>query len=326
MSRGRIGSLLATILLAGLAVLALSNLQYIQDAASYHQYQPSSEITALADDAGMNERGRFLFYASQPSLEGAKSFDTYCGKTEKSTAILGCYNGRKIYIYDIKDPRLAGIRPTTAAHEMLHAAYARLSSSDREMVDRLLDREYETIKNDSQLADRMAFYDRTQPGEHMNELHSIIGTEKKEVSPELEEYYRRYFSDRSKVIAQHEQYYSLFAELRERADTLTGQIDTLRGTLERDRAAYDAQVAALQSSIAEFNSRAENGQFESQAAFARERQALFARSASLEDLRARINGVITEYNRLIEELNAIAIETEELNRSIDSNLAPAPSI
>lgn len=325
MSRLRTGSLFAAMLFFAVTIFAALNFERIQDAITYHQYEPTSAIAALADDSGMSERGRFLFYTSQPSLESSDTFSQKCGKKEITTAILGCYDGQRIYVYDITDERIAGIRPTTAAHEMLHAAYRRLDDAERRMVNQLLEAEYDKLKDDKELSGRMAFYARTQPGERENELHSIIGTEVAVISDELEEYYARYFSDRSMVIAQRQQYFSVFEQLRNRAEVLNARTGSLDEQIKSDREAYSAESADLQQAIDSLNFRARSGYFTSQDDFDSERQALVARNAALESLRVRLNDTISEYNQLVAELNGIAIETNELNKSIDSNVEPAPS-
>ncbi len=320
------GSFTLTALVLIAVIAALYNAQLIKDAVLYYQYSPDTTIASFVSTTGMSERGKFLFYASHPSLEEAAAFNAQCSNHEHPAAVLGCYKGDKIYIYNVVDVRLDGIRPTTAAHEMLHAAYARLSSTEKLRVNALLESEYEKLKDDADLSGRMDFYAVTQPGEHANELHSIIGTEIANISVELEEYYARYFSDRSKVIGQHQQYQALFIELNNRADTLSQQIDTLGEEIKEKRAAYDADASTMQRDIATFNRRAQQGGFESQTAFNRERQLLVARTASLETARDEINTAITNYNALVVELKEVALETETLNRSIDSKLEPAPSV
>lgn len=326
MSRKGAGSLVAVLLFTAAGIVAALNIQYLQDTVLYHQYEPNAMVASFAADSGMSDHGKFLFYASHPSLSDAQSFNQQCGMVEKTAAVLGCYDGRNIYIYDITDARLAGVRPTTAAHEMLHAAYKRLSNTDRERVNTLLAAEYAKLKDNEELAGRMAFYERTQPGERDNELHSIIGTEIGSISGDLETYYKRYFADRSKVVAQHENYASLFKELRDRADELDTQINQLEGRIVEQRAAYDAELKAVQAAIASFNGRAQRGEFTSQAAFDQERRGIVAKTNQLDSLRAEINDAITRYNALIEELNAIATETNTLNRSMDSKIEPAPSL
>ena len=62
--------------------------------------------------------------------------------------MLGCYILNKgIYVYDITDDRLAGVRQVTTAHEMLHAAYDRLSVKERAQVDAMTAAAYEKLDN-----------------------------------------------------------------------------------------------------------------------------------------------------------------------------------
>lgn len=209
---------------------------------------------------------------------------------------------------------------------MLHAGFRRLSDKDKEVVGALIDAEYEKLKNNEELASRMAFYERTQPGERQNELHSIIGTEVRDIHPELEAHYRRYFSDRTKVVSQHEQYYVLFKELQVRAETIKQELSNLKEYIDSQTVSYAAKLSELNSAIANFNARADRGEFESRSDFNRERQVLMARSAELRELQGAIEAAVQRYNTLVIELNGIATETDALNRSMDSQLAPAPSL
>lgn len=280
----------------------------------------------MTDRTAMSGRGEFLFYASQPSVEGTQAFNDKCARVEQSSAILGCYDGRNIYIYDIKNAKLDGIREVTAAHEMLHAAYQRLNDSERGKIDALVEAEYAKLSGNKEFSERMAFYARTEPGERDNELHSIIGTEVTSISPELEQHYRMYFTDRSKVVALHTQYASVFYGLQARGQELSVELDALADSIEAASSAYNQATARLNADIEGFNNRANSGNFSSQAQFNSERAALVARVADLESQRAAINANRERYNNLREELVAIASESAALNRSIDSSLAPAPSI
>jgi hypothetical protein len=228
----------------------------------------------------------------------------------------------------VTNPKLDGIREVTSAHEMLHAAYMRLSDEERSAVDTLVEAEYTKLSSNDEFAERMAFYARTEPGERDNELHSIIGTEVATISPELERHYARYFDDRSKVVALHTQYASVFASLQSRSNELSEQLTVLADTIEHNSDAYNVRVAQLNKDIASFNARANSGEFNTQAQFDAERAKLNARVVDLEQLRSTINSDRIAYNELREELLSIASESDALNRSIDSGsaLAPSPSL
>jgi hypothetical protein len=309
-----------------ITLVLLINRQQILDHLSVWQYTPSNEIVAFADRTAMSDRGEFLFFASHPSLEGTQVFNDKCSRIEKSTAILGCYDGSRIYVYDVPNAKLDGIREVTSAHEMLHAAYLRLSDEERTRIDALVEAEYAKLSNDTNFAERMAFYARTEPGERDNELHSIIGTEVVSVSPALEAHYKKYFDDRSKVVALHTQYASIFAELQARSEELSTQLTALAQRIEERSAAYNAAVNQLNQDIASFNARANSGGFSSQADFNNQRNGLVGRAQSLEGQRTAINVDREAYEALREELTSIASESEALNQSIDSSLAPAPSL
>lgn len=328
MKASRVGQIITIViigLLAGAAVTALLNRQYIVDQLTVWQYKPSADVAAVAERSTMSEQGKFYFYASQPVIEGTQAFNDQCGRREPGTAILGCYTGGFIYIYDVKDPRLDGIREVTAVHEMLHAAYERLGEDERNRVNALVEAEYRSMKGDKELAERLEFYDRTQPGERLNELHSIIATEKLSVSSELDAWYSRYLTNRGFVVELHNRYEGLFRQLRERADELSAELEALGRQIETETASYNNDVRALNTDIAAFNARAAAGEFDSQAQFASERNELASRSSTLDQLRAKINGDVTLYESKRAELETIASQSEALNRTIDSSLAPTPS-
>lgn len=314
---------LAAVVIAGLLLL---NRQFIVDQMVIWQYQPTTEISAMVDRTSMTGTATRYFYASRPAVEDSDNFNKNCGRKEQGTAILGCYNGSQIFIYDVTDARLDGVREVTAAHEMLHAAYDRLSDSKRQQVDQLLEVEYNKLKSDAEFTDRMAFYARTEPGERDNELHSVIGTEVSSISPELESYYRQYFTDRSVVTKLHDAYAAVFSDLQAKGQQLTDQLTALAANVDKQSTRYNKDVAVLNDDIAGFNARATSGGFVSQAQFQSERATLTSRAVQLDDLRAAINADVTRYNQLRADLERVAGQSQALNRSIDSTLAPAPSL
>jgi hypothetical protein len=325
-SVGVITSLVAFFLCLAGAYLLLINRTFVLDQLSVWQYKPTNEIASFVDRTGMNDTGKFYFYASQPSLLEAANFNKECDRKEESTAILGCYDGRYIYIYNILNKDIDGIREVTAVHEMLHAAYDRLDETKKREVDTLLEAEYEKLKDNKDFSERMAFYARTEPGERDNELHSVIGTEVTDISPALESHYSQYFKSRSKVVGLHEKYASIFSSLQARADTLSAELTQLGDKIEAASAAYNKAITQFNSDVSEFERRAENDDFSTQAEFDRGRNALLARADQLEISRQSINNDVDRYNILRDELASIASQSEALNRSIDSSLAPAPSL
>lgn len=300
--------------------------QYAIDQIVVWQYHPTSEVASIASRAQLSSHGKFIFYAAQPSVEDATSFNKDCTSVEQSTAILGCYAHEQIYVYNVTDSRLDGIKETTAAHEMLHAAYERLSAGERQHVNGLLEAEYAKLKDDKDFSARMAIYARTEPGERDNELHSIIGTEVHTISPALETYYAQYFTNRQALVDLHDDYSALFTQLSAKKDALAKQLTALQAQISTETDQYNNAVARLNADIEAFNNKAASNGFKSQGEFDTERAALLNRINALDDQRAAVNNDIATYQDLYTQYQAVVGQSETLNRSIDSKLAPAPSL
>lgn len=268
-----------------------------------------------------------MLYASHPTLDGSQAFNKYCGRKEQHAAILGCYANNRIYLFDITDKRLDGIREVTAAHEMLHAVYVRLSEGERNRLGELLEKEYQRLSADDEYRDRMAFYERTQPGERQNELHSIIGTEMRDIDPALESHYKKYFADRHKVVTLHDGYSKVFREYKTKSDDLKAQIDASKSQLERQTNEYAATYERLDADIERFQQRAgERDGFASQNEFAAARRALESRITAANTLRTSVIATEKRVNELISEYNSTIEWSQDLYKSLDSTLAPAPTV
>lgn len=303
------------------------NRQYIADSISFWQYQPATAVAQITSRADLSDAGTFALYSAQPLVTTGDTFNTHCNKQEEHTAILGCYVNNRIYLYDVTDPRLDGIKEVTAAHEMLHAVYQRLSGNEKSTVDALLEAEYEKLKNDPAYTERMAYYERAEPGQRDNELHSIIGTEIASLDPTLEAHYKKYFNDRSKVVALYKTYNAAFTALKDKQAQLSTQLDALSNQIEAASATYDANIRQLSADIETFNVKAQTtGGFTTRTQFDAERQALVNRSNTLTAQRDKINGMIRQFNTLKDEYNETVTQSNDLYKSIDSSLTPAPKV
>lgn len=280
-------------------------------------YEPSPRIEAVNERIKLTPRGTELFYASSPSIDGKEEFNQRCQSTERTTAMLGCYFQRKIYLYDVQNPELDGAIEVTAAHEMLHAAYDRLNPFERQRVDAMIETEYENVRHNPEISSLMEYYREAEPGEEWNELHSMIGTMIADISPELETYYKKYFADRQHVVQLNARYSEVFRQVETRANELAAAIKAEGVALEADLARYDADRAQLEIDIQTFNQRASSGGFTSQSSFNTARQALLSRSDALNARRVNINQRVAAYNRNVEQLNALSVKVRELNQSIN---------
>lgn len=324
-SRGYVRLVFSFVLFA-LALALFLNRQAILDQAIFWQFKPSDEVAALAERASLSERGRFYFYASQPELQNREAFNHSCDTLRGSeTVVLGCYAAHRIYVFNVTDPKLDGIKEVTAAHEMLHAAYERLNESDRKRVDALINAAAANVVDDN-LKKLLQEYDKTEPGERSNELHSILGTQVRNIGPELEDYYKQYFVDRSAVVALSEKYEEVFNNLRAEQDQLASELERMAAELSTESRSFNDAITQLNKDIGVFNDRAESGAFSSQAQFNAERAELVARQEQLRTQQSAIAAKIALYDEKRKQLEAVNSQAEALNSSINSKLSPVPAL
>lgn len=277
-------------------------------------YDPPAEIVELARDATMTELGQRYFYVYSPQLLERDAFRANCTIAEKSI-VLGCYVSRQgVFIYDVTDEQLSGIRQVTAAHEMLHVAYERLSTAERERIDQLNLEAFDGL-DDTRIRRTMEAYRQRDPTIVANELHSILPTEVRELSDELEEYYAQYFDDRLEVVAFAEQYSGVFEEARQRVQELDLKLKGQLADIEILQNSLDAQATRLESDRDRLNQLLEQEQFE-------------AYNAGVDDFNADVRGynntvnqlrsLTDSYNELVAERNSAAVAYESLTTSIDT--------
>jgi hypothetical protein len=309
-------------LLGGAGLWAVSNRQYIADQFAVWNFTSSAAIDGYIERSTMTEKGAFLFTASAPEIVAGEDFAETCGSGEEGTGVLGCYLPRtkSIVLFDVTDERLDGIEDVVASHEMLHAVWDRMSVEERSAVEPLLEAEAAALSADAEFAARMELYDRTEPGERVNELHSIIGTEYAPVSPELETYYADFFDDRAALVALHVTSNAVFVDLEARSTALVAELEELRTGIEADYASYNAGYDQLNTDISAFNADANSGVFTSTAQFNRAKNALLARRDELDALYESVQERSTAFDTKAAELESLNAETAELNTSL--NIVP----
>lgn len=314
------GLILLLLLSAGVFLVWQHNL--VSDWLVLRGYTPPASIQKLAQDDTMTTYAKRLFYINKPQVAERSVFNSHCSATDQ-VAVLGCYTGNRqgIYLYDVNDPRLAGIQQVTAAHEMLHQAYDRLSSSERSNIDSLLVAYSKTI-TDPGLKAKLASYQKIEPHDVVNEMHSVFGTEVNTLPVELEQYYARYFIDRHKITQFQAQYQEVFTARQKQLDSFNKQIGAAKREIEANKIAIDSQEASLQTDRAQLDAYTSSNQIATYNA------AVPAFNNKVEAYRALVvqtNNLIDQYNKLINDRNAIAIQEQQLQQAIDSHATAVPS-
>ena len=309
-----------------LALLALPfilyfNAQALTDWWQLRGYTPPLAVVKLANDDGLTPYARHMFYVNHPDVESnAAQFRKNCGETEK-TIILGCYRSGQngIFIYNVTDPRLAGVQEVTSAHEMLHAAYDRLSSKDKSYIDRLLLDYYNHDLHDQRILDTMNSYKQSEPNDLVNEMHSIFGTEIASLPQPLEQYYKKYFADRSIITKDAASYQGEFTTREDQIKADDAQLADMKTQIDTEEQALSNQLAKINSDRARLDSLRSSGRVnEYNSQVAGFNQEVDSYNSNIIKLRSDIKA----YNELVDARNAIASELASLDQSIDTRQAP----
>ena len=314
----KVGSWLVLVGLFVALVVGFGQRQVIYDWWRLRDYEPPARIVALADAATMTDYGRKLFYVHRPELNDKAAFSANCQGIEQSI-ILGCYISRTgIYLFDVKDPRLAGVEEVTAAHEMLHAAYDRLGGEERQRIDQQLAAAFAKL-DDERIIKTMVAYRQRDPSIVPNELHSIMATEVRDLPAELENYYKRYFTDRLKVVAFSEQYEQAFTERKNQVARYDTQLAELKQQIAAAEQALSGQVEAIRRERARLDALLESDQTEQYNAAV---PGFNAQIRQYNSLIATAQNLIEQFNQIVAARNAVAVEQQELVEALDSRLMP----
>lgn len=299
------------LLMLALAAVVLWQAQAITDWWRLRGYEPAAAIVALADDTTMTDDARHVFYVNRPQIVSGAAFSIHCANGAEKTVILGCYESgdRGIYLYEVTDERLNGVIETTAAHEMLHAAYERLSKADKTKIDRLLTDYYAHNLTDDRVKQTIEAYRQSEPHELTNEMHSIFATEIATLPVELETYYRQYFSNRTLVVSSAQRYQAEFTSRRDKAAAYDTQLAELKKTIDSNQ----SRAMQLRSNIEDEYASLQAAQGASEvSAYNRMVDAYGRHVDEYNSLLGTVRDDIAQYNQIVELRNTVALEERDL--------------
>lgn len=266
---------------------AAVNYQFVLDQYALATYRPAADVAAIQTRLELTDFARGIFYRTNPRIAPKAAFNSDC-ETTKGELELGCYYRNSIFILRIDNPSLAPEMDVVTAHELLHAAWSRLSDAEQTKLTMQLEQAYAGI-TDADLHDRMAQYAISEPGQQSNELHSILATEYASLPPALETYYSRYFTNRPAVVAAHERYQNVFSTRRAELQTQLATIRNLKAQLSTVNRQLDSYRGS--DNIADYNK-----------------------------LVPKQNGLVDDINSRIEKYQSGVDEYNALSKSLDSQV------
>jgi hypothetical protein len=311
------------------AAWGVSNVSVIRDWLVVGKVAGSAQLDAYVDGAGLSAAGRFYLLAAKPTLHTPATFDEACPVREAGIAALGCYSTETdtIHLLDIADDTLKTLEPVVAAHEALHAIWARLDSAERSSIAVEVEKSFASVRDPGMLS-RLAPYEELTPEERDGELFAILGTESAAVTPALEAVYSRYFDDRLACVRLAASSANVIADITSGIESIGAQILSVEESVVAASTSYVREKRTLRRDIKIFNSRADSrGYFASSSEFERERSELANRTKKLERSRIALNVLIDQYNALVSqlaELNAHAINVNMALGIDASAMAPFP--
>lgn len=315
-NRSKVGFFLISVAILALVAGVVANFGLFKDWATGLSYRPTAEMEQIRTQLGLTGAGRRIFDAVQPELKERDEFNQNCREVENESAILGCYTKDKVFVYNITDDELAGIKELTTAHELLHAVYARMSNADRTKWGVILNDVYQN--NLDVLGAEIDIYPEEQRRE---ELYVRAGTEIKSLPEELEKHYGEIFDDQDKIVEFYERYIGVFREIEVRLEELHEEITRLSAEIEQATAEYETRITALNAAVGEFNQCAGTADcFSSNAEFYTRRAELVNEQTALKNLFASLSEKIAQHNALVEEYNENAVHGQLLNSRINSSV------
>ena len=333
------GRILFTVLLFGLLSVGFWQRQNLIDWWALRNYTPTVDATRLATEGTMTDKARKIFYLQKPLVQDKATFYKSCEEGETSI-VLGCYKPTRtlnckggsivtkvvgcgndqggIFVLKVDDQRLNGVEQVTAAHEMLHAAYGRLSYSEERRVANMLNNAYASV-TDQNVKDKIAEYKKSG-ADITNELHSILGTEVAKLPSDLEEYYRQYFQNRATITKFASDYQAEFKKRKDKVDALDKQLKDLETQIDNNNKELDSQQAVITAESKRLDALLKAGQIdEYNAGVGNYNKSLVPFRALI----AQTKQLVADYRSVLSERNKVAAEAQELEKALDSRITPS---
>jgi uncharacterized protein YukE len=313
--------LAAPVLVLALLVLVATHVRALSDYVRLYNYHPDATVMQLADQTTMTPAARRLFYINHPAVDDRDSFNGECNNDGEQTIVLGCYHSidRGIYLFHVTDNRLNGVEQVTAAHEMLHAAYDRLSSKEKAKINAELQNFYDTQVQDERIRSTMAAYQKSEPKDLQNEMHSIFGTEITILTPELETYYGQYFTNRKAVVQYADSYQQEFTSRQDKVKSYDTQLTSLKKQIDQNTTTLKEWESDINNRQRQMESDKERGNVE---AYNAQVSSYNAQVDQYNGLIHQTQNEISQYNQIVAVRNSLALEVRELTQSINSSLSP----
>ena len=270
----------------------------------------------------MTAYAKMLFFVNKPALDNKVAFSNNCPNGTDQSYVIGCYHSgdRGIFLLNVTDQRLNGIVPVTAAYEMLHAGYARLSATERTKIDRQMWSYYLSNVKSSEIHQQMASYALTEPGAKYDELYSVLATEVSNLPSTLNDQYKQYFTNRTKIVSMYQGYQAAFSKRQIIIDMDNSLLNSLKVKIASNETLLNSMYAQIIKDQSVLNQEKANNDINSY------NSGVYAYNTSANKYNALISltkSDIIKYNRLAEYRNSLVLIEQQLIRDLNTSNLPS---
>jgi chromosome segregation ATPase len=213
-----------------------------------------------------------------------------------------------------------GVVQVTAAHEVLHAVYARLSDSQRTTLDSELQDYYEHGLTNTLVKNEVKLYQQTEPHDVYDEMSCTFGTEIASLPPDLEAYYNQYFANRSAIVAYEQDYQAAFSSRQAVITQDDAQLGQMRAQINSENAQLKTELDQLNSQLNELTTQRSAGDItDYNAGVPGYNDAITTYNNGVTSLQ----NLITQYNQLVATRNQVAGVLTTLDSAIDTRTTPS---
>ena len=278
-------------------------------------YNPTPDMLTVRNALQLTPEGSRIFNATRPLLASRDDFNVSCESHDEAVSVLGCYTGDRIYVYNVDDPALSGIRESTAAHEFLHAVWSRLTGLEKSKLVPALEEVY--TNHSEELKETIESYPTE---EQIGEIYVRSATQIADLPEILETHYAKYFTNQDSVATFYASYIAPFNDIKEQITKLKSELDALEKQINERTSALDARITTFSATVGEFNTCAEKaGCFSSNSVFQARRAELVAEQQAISAENTAINKLIDSYNAKADTYNSSIARSTELQSLINSN-------
>lgn len=308
-----------SVLISVFIILVILFGQRVLDIIAGSSYEPTAEMAELIENINLTDDATRILRATHPSLQDVEDFNEHCPNNDEEMSTLGCYSPSesRIYIFNITNSELDGIKESVLSHELLHAVYQRLNGLERSSLNSDLQDFYDSHRE--LFGNYLTKYSESM---FYTELHSIVGQRFSfsELPKSLGDHYAKYFKDQDKIASYYKKYRAIFDELTDNINRLSDEVNQKRSEVEEKREAYKEHLEYYENMRELHDKRSSSNYYKNYNDYYTAYMNVREIYNEVEEERQALNSDIDALNDRINELNKYIERSNKLNNIVNSHV------